>query len=313
MGQEREVLPIERVRDEFLRSLRAADYSPHTLRAYQNDLNQLAAFLASLGRRGMDEIQPGDVRRFLGELVEGRPAEGVKPCSRRSLLRKLSVARRFFSFAVEEEITSASPALGIRSPRLPKHLPRVLTQEQAARLLGAGEGDSPLACRDLAMFELIYSCGLRSKELLEADIVDLDLDRREIRVVGKGRKVRVVPVGAPAAVALERYLVQARPQLAARNPEAESGRLFLSKNGRALSASDLRRRLRLAVLASGAPADASPHTLRHSFATHLLEGGADLRSIQELLGHASLSTTQVYTHVSATHLRETYRRAHPRA
>ena len=309
----REVLTLREVKDEFLRSLRAADYSSHTLRAYRSDVGQFVAFLEDMGRRRLTDVTPEDVRLFLGHLADERPVGEARPCGRRSLLRKLSVIRRYFSFAVEGGTAPASPALGIRSPRLPKHLPRMLTQEQVAQLLSVGEDDSLLGRRDSAMFELIYSSGLRSKELLEANLNDLDLERCEIRVMGKARKVRVVPVGAPAAAALRRYLLEVRPQLVIRRSGTDCGRLFLSKNGLPLSASDLRRRMRLAVLASAAPADASPHTLRHSFATHLLEGGADLRSIQELLGHSSLSTTQVYTHVSATHLRETYRKAHPRA
>ncbi len=192
----------------------------------------------------------------------------------------------------------------------------MLTPEEAATLLRGLHGGAPLIRRDRAMFELLYSCGLRTREVLDLRLQDVDLARGEVRVKGKGRKERVVPFGKPAGRAVAEYLAEARAELLrGLPPEAREGqdRVFVSRNGAALSPSDVRRRLLAAVHRSGMATKLSPHTLRHSCATHLLEGGADLRSIQEFLGHSSLSTTQIYTHVSATHLREAYRRAHPRA
>ena len=304
----------------YVRSLIAADYSPRTVSAYRRDLAQLLEFLVERGVRTADEASRQDLAAYAGALVEGAVSRPPRPhgYSRATVSRKLSAARRFFAFCEDGEFLAASPAVGLSSPRLPGRLPHVLTQEQmAAMLAGAGDG-SPLELRDKALFELLYSCGLRCQEALDLELRDIDTDAREVRVTGKGRKVRIVPVGRPALAALSGYLEHGRPQLVCRpsgDPAASSRQdaVFLSRRGHPLSPSDVRRRLHRLLRRSGAPLGASPHTLRHSFATHLLEGGADLRSIQELLGHASVSTSQIYTHVSAAHLRETYRRAHPRA
>jgi site-specific recombinase XerD len=304
----------------FLRSLIAADYSPRTVLAYRSDLAQLVEFLLQRAVQTVDRVSRQDLAAYAGALVEGTVALSPRHhgYSRATVSRKLSAARRFFSFCEDGEFVTTSPSVGISSPRLPGRLPNVLTQEQMAGILEeAGEG-SPLELRDRALFELLYSCGLRCQEALDLDVHDIDFDAREVRVTGKGRKVRIVPVGRPALAALSGYLEYGRPQLVPRQDGRETASLgqdavFLSRRGLPLSPSDVRRRLQRLQRKSGSPLAASPHTLRHSFATHLLEGGADLRSIQELLGHASVSTSQVYTHVSAAHLRETYRRAHPRA
>jgi site-specific recombinase XerD len=201
--------------------------------------------------------------------------------------------------------------VGVSSPKLPKRLPQVLTPEQVDGLLESMKATNALEMRDRALFELIYSSGLRCQEALDLQVRDISFSSCEVRAKGKGRKVRVVPVGALALGALERYLREGRTRLVANGAQEEH--LFLSRTGRPLSSSDVQRRLARYLAQAGAPAGTSPHTLRHSFATHMLEGGADLRSIQELLGHSSLRTTQVYAHVSAAHLRKAYRRAHPRA
>lgn len=295
----------------FLRSLVAADYSPRTVAASRADLSQLLRFLDARGLEDPGKVLRTDLRAYAAMLAEYR-SPGGSVYARSTVGRKLSVARRFFLFCQEEGLIPADPALGLPSPRLPQRLPQVLTPEEMGRLLDSVEGSDALSVRDRALLELLYSSGLRSQEVIDLRLRDVDLAARDVRVRGKGRKVRIVPAGQAAAHALERYLLEVRPELASR-AQRPSDAVFLSRNGAPLSPSDVRRRLLKRLQAVGAATGVSPHTLRHSFATHLLEGGADLRSIQELLGHASLRTTQVYTHVSPTHLRAAYRRAHPRA
>ncbi len=316
----------------FLKGLVAADYSPRTVKAAASDLRQFACFLDQHGLRGLDGLERGDLVEYVTWLAEP-PAEppavseataasmeasreepggtAKKPCARSTIARKLSVVRTFLRFCEEEGLLLASPAVGVSSPKLPRRLPQVLTAEQVDGLLESIEASNALEMRDRALFELIYSSGLRCQEALDLQVRDISFSSREVRAKGKGRKVRVVPVGALALGALERYLREGRTQLVANGAQEEH--VFLSRTGRPLSSSDVQRRLARYLAQAGVPAGTSPHTLRHSFATHLLEGGADLRSIQELLGHSSLRTTQVYAHVSAAHLRRAYRRAHPRA
>ena len=208
-----------------------------------------------------------------------------------------------------------NPAELLSSPKKPQRLPRVLKATEVAALLDSIPGTTPLELRDRALFELAYACGLRAEELVTLDLEAVDFDAESVRVEGKGGKTRLVPVGEHARGALERYLARGRPTLAVEG--AGDRALFVSKSGRRLSTSDVRRRLngwaRRAMSRSPGLAQAHPHALRHSFATHLLDGGADLRAIQELLGHATISTTQVYTRVESARLRSTYSRAHPRA
>jgi integrase/recombinase XerC len=302
---------LERALVLYLRSLVAADYSPRTIAASRRDLTQLFAALVADGVVRPEQVTRAHLRAFAAVLVGQGPGSG-KVYARSTVARKLSIVRRFFLFCQEEGMAESNPALGLPSPKQPRRLPQVLTREELARLLDAVEGEEALDTRDRALLELLYSSGLRSQEVLDLRIRDLDVVAREIRVRGKGRKVRIVPVGQVAVTALEHYLRDVRPTLV-RDADRAADVVFLSRNGLPLSPSDVRRRLLKHLRVVGAAAGISPHTLRHSFATHLLEGGADLRSIQELLGHASLRTTQVYTHVSPTHLRVAYRRAHPRA
>ena len=320
---------IEKAVTAFIRGLIAADYSVSTIEASLSDLRQFAVFLT---RRDIDlvsGITRADVAAFAGALADpgARAITGpishsggglphtckatTRPCARSTVARKLSVVRSFLRFCEDNGIVEVSPAAGVGSPKVPRRLPQVLTPDQVAQLLDTIAGTKPLELRDRALFELIYSSGLRCQEVLDLRLRDISLESREVRVKGKGRKVRVVPVGEVALIALERYLGEGRARLDAGPTPADH--VFLSRTGRPLSSSDVQRRLARHLARAGAPAGTSPHTLRHSFATHLLEGGADLRVIQELLGHSSLRTTQVYTHVSAAHLRTTYRRAHPRA
>jgi integrase/recombinase XerC/integrase/recombinase XerD len=227
-----------------------------------------------------------------------------------TVARKLAALRALYRTLREHGHLPANPADLVPAPKKPSKLPRVLKADEVAELLDRIPTTTPLDVRDRALFELAYACGLRAEELIDLDVGSIDFDAEQVRVEGKGGKTRVVPVGEHALRALERYLAKARPALAARDGcEA----LFLSKSGRRLSTSDIRRRLRVWTRLAATRAGVSPHWLRHSFATHLLDGGADLRAIQELLGHASLTTTQIYTRVESTRLRSTYARAHPRA
>ena len=312
----------------FIRSLIAADYSARTIKATLSDLRQFAGYL---DRRGIDrvaDITRAEVSGFASALsepgacdsrplapggalhVSGAERTRVKGCARSTVARKLSVIRSFLRFCEDSGLVDSSPAAGVRSPKMPRHLPQVLTPEQTVALLESIGGPKPLELRDRALFELIYSSGLRCQEVLDLKMRDVHIESSEVRVKGKGRKVRIVPVGEAALDTLDRYLSEGRTRLIG---AGESEHVFLSRSGRPLSSSDVWRRLARYLAQAGAPAGTTPHTLRHSFATHLLEGGADLRVIQELLGHSSLRTTQVYTHVSAAHLRRAYRKAHPRA
>jgi site-specific recombinase XerD len=299
---------VERAVGGFIRGLIAADYSARTIEASLSDLRQFAAFLAQRAIEHVGAISRADVSAFAASLAD--PA--IRPCARSTVARKLSVVRSFLRFCEDNGLVETSPAAGLASPKMPRRLPQVLTPDQAALLLESIAGTKPLELRDRALYELIYSSGLRCQEVLDLKLRDISHGSCEVRVKGKGRKVRVVPVGEVALGALDRYLREGRTVLALGSPESED-HVFLSRTGRPLSSSDVQRRLGRLLARAGAPAGTTPHTLRHSFATHLLEGGADLRTIQELLGHSSLRTTQVYTHVSAAHLRKTYRKAHPRA
>ena len=309
---------VEETIAAFLRGLIAADYSLRTIKASMIDLQQFAVFLASRGVGRPSEITRSDVSDFAAALAEagssgagGQDREARKPYTRSTIARKLSVVRSFLGFCQDNDLIETSPGAGVGSPKVPRRLPQVLTPAQAAELLDTMGGDKPLEVRDRALFELVYSSGLRCQEVLDLRLRDVNTESREVRVKGKGRKVRVIPVGEGALDALERYLRESRSRLL-KDP-AQDDHVFLSRTGRPLSSSDVQRRLARYLARAGAPRGTSPHTLRHSFATHLLEGGADLRVIQEMLGHSSLRTTQVYTHVSAAHLRRAYRKAHPRA
>jgi site-specific recombinase XerD len=281
--------------------------SSSTRHAYATDCQQFAAWASE---RELDPrvASVRDLRRYLAVLAE----RGNTPTT---VARKLAALRALFRVLMERGQRRDNPAELLHSPRKPRRLPRVLKPAEVAALLDRIPGDGPLELRDRALFELAYACGLRAQELVSLRLDSLDFDSETVRVVGKGDKTRLVPVGEHARRALERYLDRSRPNLTQAGGDEPT--LFLSKSGRRLSTSDVRRRLqnwaRRAASASPAVIDAHPHALRHSFATHLLEGGADLRSIQELLGHASISTTQVYTRVESSRLRSAYARAHPRA
>jgi site-specific recombinase XerD len=306
---------VEEAIASFLRGLIAADYSLRTIKASNIDLEQFAAFLEERSVEKPADITRAVVSDFAAALAEAAaavvPGEQSRPYARSTIARKLSVIRSFLAFCEDNGLIDTSPGAGVTSPKVPRRLPQVLTPVQASDLLDTMTSDKPLEIRDRALFELVYSSGLRCQEVLDLQLRDVNVGSREVRVKGKGRKVRVIPVGEVALEALERYLREGRPRLLKEPSQYEH--VFVSRTGRPLSSSDVQRRLARYLAKAGAPRGTSPHTLRHSFATHLLEGGADLRVIQEMLGHSSLRTTQVYTHVSAAHLRRAYRKAHPRA
>jgi integrase/recombinase XerC/integrase/recombinase XerD len=286
--------------------LRARGMAEKTRRAYGTDLDQLAEWAAAQGIAPNDAT-PRLLRRFAGVISE-------RGLSKTSVARKLASIRSFYRHLVDRGELEANPTDLIATPKRDSYLPRVLKPGEVAEVLDRIPAGTPLELRDRAMFELAYAAGLRAEELVNLDVTDLDPDAEELRVTGKGSKTRIVPAGEVAWRTLDRYLGRARPTLA-RGSEIErvETALFLSKSGRRLSTSDVRRRLRISTNRAGTGAGVSPHTLRHSFATHLLEGGADLRAIQELLGHASISTTQTYTRIESSRLRKAYKQAHPRA
>ncbi len=284
--------------DDDLRRRALAD---KTRRAYGIDTAQFARWAQAAGLEPC-AVEVRAVRRYAASLSE----QGHAPAS---VARKLAALRALFRVQVESGSRPDNPAELVGSPKRAARLPRVLKTEEVAALLDRIGAATPLELRDRAMFELAYASGLRAEELVSLDLEALDFDSELVRVEGKGGRTRLVPAGEHALRALERYLARGRPSLAGAGTERA---LFVSKSGRRLSTSDVRRRLRTWAR-QAALAGAHPHALRHSFATHLLEGGADLRAIQELLGHATISTTQVYTRVESGRLRSAYSRAHPRA
>ena len=309
--------PLRAVWEEAVRLLEEdlgrRDAAPRTRRAYLSDVRQFVEW-ALAQRLAPAEVGPKPLRRYVAHLSEAKAAPSTSA-------RKLAALRALFSSQREHGRISQNPADLVSTPRRGDHLPRVLSAGEAKLLLEGIPAGDQLQLRDRAMFELAYSCGLRAEELVSLRTADVDHDGEQLRVEGKGRKTRFVPVGEPAMAAVRAYLERARPRLAAATRGEPQGRagaaladaLFLSKTGRALSTSDVRRRLRTWTSRLGVALDSSPHALRHSFATHLLDGGADLRSIQEMLGHASVSSTQIYTRVESARLRRAYARSHPRA
>jgi site-specific recombinase XerD len=279
--------------------------SPATRRSYASDLAQLDAWLTERRLR-LDALARADVRAFVADL--GR--RGYAPAT---MARKLSAVRSLCRFLTDRGVMSADPAQYLPGPRRSRRLPHSLRPGEVDAMCEAVVASGPLALRDRVVLELLYGCGLRSQELVDLRRDDVHVARAELLVHGKGGKMRVVPVGDEAAAALERYLASGRGALGRGGRTAPpQGALLLSKTGRPLLTSDIRRIVGKYARAAGLEA-ASPHMLRHAYATHMLEHGADLRAIQELLGHSSVSTTQVYTHVSGAHLKLVHRRHHPRS
>jgi integrase/recombinase XerD len=275
----------------------------HSVRAYLGDVEKLVAFLDERGIREPEALTHLELREYVFHMKD----RGLAPSS---IQRALSSLRAYFAFLVEEEVVEADPTERLESPRSLRRLPRVLSRDEVVGLLESPARDHPMYWRDRAILELLYATGIRVSELLGLRTGDLDLDERLIRVKGKGSKERIVPFGTAAAQAVERYLREVRPGL---DRGSAGGTVFLNRRGKGLSRMTIWNLVRDAVERTGLEKNVSPHTLRHSFATHLLEGGADLAVVQELLGHADISTTQIYTHLDRDYLQDVHRRFHPRA
>ncbi|RFS85931.1 tyrosine recombinase XerC [Actinomadura spongiicola] len=288
---------------EFGRHLRAErGVSPHTLRAYLGDLNDLTGYASDLGVTDPAALEVSLLRAWLArQHALGR--------SRATLARRTAAARAFTRHLHRRGVLQDDPGLLLGTPKRGRELPGVITQEEAARLLDTMDAEGPLGLRDLAVLETCYATGVRVSELCGLDIDDLDTERGTVRVLGKGGRERTVPMGEPAARAVQDWLRAGRPALAT---DRSGPALFLGARGGRLHPTSARRIVHARIAEVGQVPDLSPHGLRHSAATHLLEGGADLRSVQEILGHASLQTTQLYTHVSVERLKHVHRQAHPR-
>ncbi|MCL2492220.1 MAG: site-specific tyrosine recombinase XerD, partial [Coriobacteriia bacterium] len=294
--------------DEYLAHLSVEKgVSPNTLAAYRHDLSQYSAFLSARALEQGDDISRNDVLSFVTSLRK----EGL---SSSSIERKLSAVKTFHAFAYKEEIIGHNPATKLPRMKKAQRLPEVMSITQIESLIATLDADdTPLGLRDRAIFEVLYGCGVRVSELCMLDIIDVDFDAATLKVTGKGSKQRIVPMGGQAADALQRYLANARDRLhSSRSLPASTSALFLTIRGKRMYREAVYRMIRQISERAGL-SGIHPHTLRHSYATHMLEGGADLRSLQEMLGHADLSTTQIYTHVDQSHIREEYLENHPRA
>ncbi|MGB3258225.1 MAG: site-specific tyrosine recombinase XerD [Ornithinimicrobium sp.] len=286
--------------------------SQHTVAAYRRDSSRYVEFVATRGVRAPDEIDPSLVRDYLSQLLTGDADH--QPLARSSVARATVALRGLHDFWAAEGDTVVDPTAHLSAPSAPRALPHALSIEDVERVLQAVSlSDTPAALRDRALLEFLYGCGARVGEAVGLDLDDLLLDpgAASVRLFGKGAKVRIVPLGSYAVQALQAYTVRARPGFAAAGRGTPA--VFLNQRGGRLSRQSAFTTIRAAAARAGLSTAISPHTFRHSFATHLLGGGADIRVVQELLGHASVTTTQIYTHVSTAHLREVYAQAHPRA
>lgn len=299
-------MQLERAFDTYLRHVTIErGLSAHTVSAYRRDLGGYLEWLGAEGVEDTAEVTPAIVGRFIAERAGAQP-----PPASSSLARLQSSVRGWHRFLAREGIVDDDPSGRLRPPKAPRRLPKALTIDQVERLLAAPSPEEPLGIRDRALLELLYATGARVSEAVGLDVDDL-AHGDVLRLRGKGAKERIVPIGSYARAAVDAYLTRVRPQLAATG--RASARLFLGARGAPLSRQSAWLIIRAAAERAQITADVSPHTLRHSFATHLLQGGADVRVVQELLGHASVATTQIYTHVSVDTLRDIYATSHPRA
>jgi integrase/recombinase XerD len=281
--------------------------SRNTLEAYRSDLLQFGDFLRR-SRLTLAQTRHGDIAAFLSELAAGTPER--PPVAAATLSRKVAALRSFYRHLRREGTLEHDPTAEVRGPRKTRTLPRVLSREEVTRLLAEPRGADPRAVRDRALLEVMYACGLRASEAIALELADVDLEEGVLCARGKGTKERIVPIGRQAVAALRAYCRSGRPELLGAGAES---RLFLNRRGTRLTRQGLYKIVQGHARRVGLEEKMSPHTLRHTFATHLLAGGCDLRSLQEMLGHADLATTQVYTHLSAERLKDAYFSAHPRA
>jgi len=277
--------------------------SPYTIRNYRREIEEFIRFAQEAGVTSWEAVDLPLLRRWLARLT----AQGF---AKASIARRVSELRSFYRYLQREGVMESNPVTALSSPKVPRRLPRYLNIQEMAALLSAPDTSTPQGLRDRAILELLYAAGLRIGELVRLDIGHLDLNQGEVRVLGKGNKERVALMGEPARMALSRYLAEGRPHLAR---ESSGSALFLNRFGGRLSAESVTKMLHKYGERAGIEHRVTPHMLRHSFATHLLDGGADLRAVQELLGHENLVTTQIYTHVSQAQARKVYLRTHPRA
>ncbi|MDT0157599.1 site-specific tyrosine recombinase XerD [Microbacterium sp. ARD32] len=297
---------LDRALNAYLRHITIErGLSEHSIAAYRRDLNGYVDWLGEQGVTATDAVTPAVVTAFIAERSAAHP-----PPAATSLARLQSSVRGWHRFLAREGIAQDDPTGRLRPPKTPQRLPKALTIEQVDRLLAAPSSDEPMGIRDRALLELLYATGARVSEAVSLDVDDL-AHGDVLRLRGKGGKERIVPVGSYARAAVDAYLTRVRPGLAAKG--RATARLFLGARGAPLSRQSAWLIIRAAAEAAQLTAEVSPHTLRHSFATHLLQGGADVRVVQELLGHASVATTQIYTHVSVDTLRDIYATSHPRA
>ncbi|GAA5162775.1 site-specific tyrosine recombinase XerD [Ornithinimicrobium tianjinense] len=309
--------PLRRARDGWLDHLRVErGRSEHTLQAYRRDTDRYLSFLHGAGVREPEEVREKHVTDFLAHLRRGDDEH--RPLAATSAARAVVAVRGLHRFLAAEGEVPADPSQEVQPPAPPRRLPKALPVDAVERLLQAASvGDTPAALRDRALLEVLYGCGARVSEAIALDLDDLELGRAEdgtggvVRLFGKGSKERIVPMGRYARDALDAWLVRGRPAMARAGTGTPA--VFVNARGGRLSRQSAWTAIKTAAGRAGLKDDISPHTLRHSFATHLLDGGADVRVVQELLGHASVTTTQIYTHVSTQHLREVYAQAHPRA
>ena len=303
--------PLERATRGWLDHLRVErGAAANTLSSYRRDLARYQHFLRGRGVTDSASVQESDVTEFLASLREGAPEH--PPLSASSAARTLVAVRGLHRFLALEGETATDPAGAVAPPKTPRRLPKAISVHDVERLLSAASlGDTPAALRDRAMVEVLYGAGARISEAVGLDVDDIDLEQGSVRLLGKGSKERVVPLGSYAREAVTAYAVRARPAMAVRGLGTPA--LFLNQRGGRLSRQGAWAAIHAAADRAGLAAKVSPHTLRHSFATHLLDGGADIRVVQELLGHASVTTTQIYTMVTVQRLREVYAQAHPRA
>jgi len=295
---------MEQLVDTYLLHLKVErGLAQNTLDSYRRDLSKFVSYLRQQGVPGLERVDRREIMAFMEDLHNcGRAAATIS--------RNLAAIRSFYGFLSQENLVASNPSAELDSPKIPKRLPNILSVTQVAKLLEQPDGKTPAGLRDKAMLELLYATGVRVSELVDLDLLDVNLDMGFLRCLGKGSKERIVPIGKTAVSCIHTYLHKGRGKLIRNSLEQA---VFVNIHGRRLTRQGFWKILKKYVRQAGFTGDITPHTLRHSFATHLLENGADLRAVQEMLGHADISTTQIYTQVTASRLRDVYQRFHPRA